>query len=292
LQTYVRGAEQLGIRDLVLPIVYVDIPGLQDDAPVDDAIALVKTFQWVDWRQLRFANRSSSEYRSTVAGLAQRLVDANRQILSKELETDARGTGGEPPKGSSENDEPGIIDLIAAGEAALPEWVETINAIGREIEGLNTIVTEAVADLGRSDQADKGAAGRLAVAKKLAQDLTGPADQVLELANKYASQAYDVDAAVRTLISAAPGEIERDPEQTAIVCEFFGAIRMMTRNSRESIEGFKQMVNALSGGESISRDLRPPIQKLKKGITILIEATAVTDEWARAINESPIDCGD
>jgi hypothetical protein len=251
---------------------------------------LVKTFQWVDWRQLRFADRSSSEYRDAVARLAQRLVDANRQIVIKEVENRTTVAVDDSLKETPDTGEPGMLDLIAAGETALPEWAEIVTAIGSELEGFNTLVTGATEDLDRADRAGKGAAGRLVVARKLAQGLAGPADRIFELANKYASRAYEVDAAIRTLIAAAPGEIARDPEQKDTVCEFFNAMTLMTRSSQEAVEGLGQMVDTLSGAESISRDLRPPIQQLKRGITILIEATAITEDWARAIEESPVDC--
>ena len=291
LQTFVRGAEQIGLKSLVLPLVYIDIPGLNEDSPQDDAVRLVKTFQWADWRQLRFADTSSGEYRKAVADLAQRLVDANREILSQELsqaETDQAVSS----TGSSDDDEPGLIDLIAAGEVALPAWAETVTVLGNEMTEFNALAEGATREIQEADRSGKGAAGRLAVARKFAKDLTGPADRILQLANNYASQSYDVDAAIRTLIAAAPDEVERDPSAKGMVCEFFNTITVMAQSAQDAIGGLSAMAEALGTAESLSRDLRPPLQKLRKGITIMIEASAVIEEWKRGIAYSPIDCSD
>ncbi len=291
LQTFVRGAEQIGLKSLVLPLVYIDIPGLNEDSPQDDAVRLVKTFQWADWRQLRFADTSSGEYRKAVADLAQRLVDANREILSQELsqaETDQAVSS----TGSSDDDEPGLIDLIAAGEVALPAWAETVTVLGNEMTEFNALAEGATREIQEADRSGKGAAGRLAVARKFAKDLTGPADRILQLANNYASQSYDVDAAIRTLIAAAPDEVERDPSAKGMVCEFFNTITVMAQSAQDAIGGLSVMAEALGTAESLSRDLRPPLQKLRKGITIMIEASAVIEEWKRGIAYSPIDCSD
>jgi hypothetical protein len=289
LRTFVRGAEQIGIKTLVLPLVYLDIPGLNEDAPQDDAVSLVKTFQWADWRQLRFADPSSGEYRKAVAELAQRLVDANREILSQEL-TSATDTGRGDSPIPSDNDEPGLIDLIAAGEVAMPAWAETVTALGTEMTLFGTLTEGATKDIQDADQSGKGAAGRLTVARKFAKELMEPADRIMQLANKYASQSYDVDAAFRTMIAAIPDEVERDPNAKSAACEFFGMITTLAQNSQDAMSGLKAMVQQLGTAESLSRDLRPPLQKLKKGLTIMIEASAVIDGWKKAIADSPIDC--
>jgi len=290
LQAFVRGAEQIGVKALVLPIVYLDIPDLNEDAPQDDAVSLVKTFQWVDWRQLRFADPSSSEYRKAIADLAQRLVDANREILSQELAPATNTAQGELPTGSSGNDEPGLIDLIAAGEVAMPAWAETVTALGDEMTAFTALTESATKDIEDADRSGKGAAGRLAVARKFAKELTEPADRIMQLANNYASQSYDVDMAIRTLIAGAPGEVEGDPSARNTVCEFFGAITTMAQNAQDAVTGLKEMAQTLSTTESLSRDLRPPLQKLQKGITIMVEASAVIDGWTKAIADSSIDC--
>jgi hypothetical protein len=78
LQFFARQVTRLGIKELVLPLLYVDIPSLHDEAPQDDLLALVRTFQYEDWRDLRFMDITTEGYRRGVSRLASRLVAANR----------------------------------------------------------------------------------------------------------------------------------------------------------------------------------------------------------------------
>ena len=80
LQFFAREASRLGIRELLLPVLYVDVPALHDENAPDDLVALVRTFQWEDWRDLRFVDVTGEAYRRGVARLAARLVEANRQV--------------------------------------------------------------------------------------------------------------------------------------------------------------------------------------------------------------------
>ena len=52
LQFFARQATRLGIKELVLPLLYVDIPSLLDEAPQDDLLTLVRTFQYEDWQAI------------------------------------------------------------------------------------------------------------------------------------------------------------------------------------------------------------------------------------------------
>jgi hypothetical protein len=46
LQRFARRATQLGVKELVLPLLYVDFPAWRDEPNTDDLITLVRTFQW------------------------------------------------------------------------------------------------------------------------------------------------------------------------------------------------------------------------------------------------------
>ena len=118
LQFFARRARQLGIEELVLPLLYVDVPSLHEDTPPDDLVALVRTFQWVDWRELRFAELDSSDYRRGVARLAQRLVEANRE--AEEANVAAAAAGLETAV-EDEDDSAGLLDQLAAAEGSLPQ---------------------------------------------------------------------------------------------------------------------------------------------------------------------------
>ena len=153
----------------------------------------------------------------------------------------------------------------------MPALSETMQTIAAEISSFNEFINAATEGIKRSDEAGAGAIGRRTVARTLAQNLAGPTARILELANRYSSQMYDVDASVRTLISAAPREVENDPNAKTVICTFFENVKDMAKSARFLVETLGQMTQSLTQGESLSRDLRPPIQTMKQAITILVE---------------------
>ncbi len=70
LQTFAHKAENLGIKDLVLPLLYVNFPEFREEETGDELIQLIKSFQWKDWAELRFSELESKGYRKGVAQLA------------------------------------------------------------------------------------------------------------------------------------------------------------------------------------------------------------------------------
>jgi hypothetical protein len=130
-----------------MPILYVDVPGLQDDPPADDAMKLVKSFQWEPWTELRFASPTSPEYRIAVAKLAMRLAEANATAEHADISAAAIALA------ESEGDtELGIVDQLAQAEAVMPQWAETVAETGREIENIGALMQNATADLERGEE--------------------------------------------------------------------------------------------------------------------------------------------
>lgn len=287
LQFFARRAQNLGIKELVLPLLYVDVPSLHEDTPSDDLVRLVKTFQWEDWRDLRFLDVDSGEYRRGVARLAQRLVEANK--MAEEANVTAEVL--EPSTDDGE-DPPGLLEQYAAAEAALPEWQMTLEAISEEITRIGSIVQEAAEDLERGDTQGKGFAARLTSARKLAQKMREPSERVWSFGNEFASQLHQVDTGLRLMIDRAPGEVRESPGSRPDICEFFNSIREMSASAHEGLGAVQSMIDAISPVEAMSRDLRAPLRRLRQGLTLMVEAREVTDGWVGLIEGTGIDCED
>jgi hypothetical protein len=290
LQTFAREAKMLGISDLVLPILYIDVREFEDDDPQDELLALVKQFQWEDWRDLRFSEVSSGEYRRAVAKMTKRLADANRAAATAEppkiAETISSAFKGE----NDADDEPGLIDILAAGQMGMEALSETSAILGQEIQAFSALTQKATEDISRSDQEGRGPVGRLIIARELAQNLTPPASRFVEAASNYSSQLYDADVGTRTLISLAADEIERNPESKSIICEFFKVTTTTANTAQTLTEVLKEFTKSITQVERLSRDLRPPLQTMKHGIAMVAEASSLTTGWLKAIEESPVIC--
>ena len=297
LQTFAHRAESLGVAELILPLVYIDVTALHDADPQDEAVKLVKTYQWEDWRELRFEDPSSKDYRAAVAKLAQRLTAINQALAARaeiaeiapEETADTGKDPSRPPEGTDEV--PGLLDLMAAAEEVMPKWSEVVVEVGELLEQLSSVVNGATADFERADRQGKGFAGRINVTRRLAGELSPIARRMDELGNEYTAHLYNVDPGVRAMLAAGIAAAQ-EPQQKAGVCEFFSSVSGMSVAAASGVDGLRSMVKSMQPLESMSRDLRPRLRQLRQGLSLMIEGQAVTDEWARIIAKSGVDCGD
>ncbi len=289
LQFFARRASELGIRELILPILYVDFPTLHDESTDDDLIKLIRTFQWEDWSEIRFLDIMSEGYRRGVARLAARIVEANHRAEETSIANTARIE--EMPE-ESKDDMPGVIDSLASSEEMLLKLPETLNAIGQDINQIGQLTQESTNAINRGNANGKGFAARLIIARQLASQLSEPIERIWSLSNIFASQLHDVDVGFRIIIEQAPSEIKDNPEIKQNFCAFFEMVRTMSNSSNGAIESFQKMYAASEPLEKLSRDLRPPLRRLKQGLTILIESSGITNEWVHLIDASGVVCKD
>jgi methyl-accepting chemotaxis protein len=251
-------------------------------------MALVRAFQWEDWRELRFADTSAGEYRRAVAKLAARLVDANRQVEQVDVAARALQTMADASAGVDES--PGFIDRVATGEEALPKLVETMTAIGKDIELIGQTMQEATTDIKRGDGQAKGFGARLLIAQRVARQLTDPVERIRSFGAEFASQLHEVDQGFRAILEHAAAEVQRDPSSKANLCEFFRAVRTMSAAAHEGLGSTQGMIDAIAPLEKMSRDLRPVLRRLRQGLTAMVEAREVSDEWVQLIEATGITC--
>ncbi len=290
LQFFAHRASRFSVEGLILPIHYVDTPALLEDEPVDDLAVSVSSLQWEDWRELRFQDVSSEEYRRSVARLAKRLIDANRQEEETEL-VEVAGGGREDTGEIVEEDEvPGTLDQLVASEKAIPELTDTIINISKSVNAIGQIMRAATDDIHRGDSLGGGFAGRLIIARRVAGDLVEPVEQIWSSSNDYASLTHDIDEGVRIIIKQAAVEVESNPEARSDFCEFFNAVRDLSDSTHSGNESVQGMIDSIAPIEKMSRDIRPVMRRLRQGLVTMIEAGSVSDEWIRLIDESGLDC--
>lgn len=287
LQFFVRKATKLGMKDLVLPLLYVDVPELNSDQSTDDLVNLVREFQWVDWRDLRFSDRTSEPYRRAVVRLVTRLIEVNRQDPS--LGESESGSSG-PATVVNADDEPGMIDLLATTEESLPMLASTLDLISQEIQIIGQVMNEGSEHIRNADSQGKGYAARLLVARKVAARLKEPVARLELSANRFASQLHDVDQGFRIMIDQAPMAIEDDPESKEGVCTFFQSVKGMSSAAHTSFASVKSMIDNIEPIEKLSRDLRPTLRRLRQALTVMVEGREVINEWVTLIEGSGVEC--
>lgn len=288
LQSFSRKATQLGIKELVLPVLYVDVPSINDDESKDDLVRLVKEYQWEDWRELRYEDVGSKAYRKAVSRLAERLITANSRAesvpISEKLIQQLNG-----PEIDSD-DSPGTLDRLATFEEVIPCLSETLGHLSDEITEVGRIMNNAKNSIDSRSAQGQGFGHRIIVARATAQKLEGPSQQILTLSNSFASQLHTYDDGIRALIEHLNVNSPVDSDDLVGICSFFSSLRELVSTARESLSGVAGMLNATIPLEKMSRDLRPPLRVIRKGLTLICEGIEITDQWISMINECPIDC--
>jgi hypothetical protein len=277
LQSFARRAEQFRVRTLLLPVLYIDLP-FEDSE--DELVELARSFQWVDWRELRFAERADGVYRRTVHELAQRLVAANREADSTDASTVML-------EAATEMDPPGMLDVLATYEASLPALVATTNEIADQIAAIGVAAASLSPQLDAVPPGNTPFAWRLRVLRDLSAALAPHAENLDRLGATFASDLHDMDAGVRTIITTAPTQ----PANRVQFCSFFNQVRSLSEAAASGLTPLESMLESASGLEELSREIRPVIREMRQGVVLLLEGRQVMATWVSLIDELGWDCG-
>lgn len=279
LNTFARTASALGTRELLLPILYEDLLGGDQAGSEDELVALANSFQWVDWRELRFANRDDGSYRKAVHELAKRLAAANRAAETPAATAAALAAVTEQ--------EEGHLEVMARFEESLPGIVEVTGEISEQILETGQI-TQAAADRMKNAPAGTNVfAFRLKTTRELAADLRSPATRIGELAEEFSRTLHDMDRGIRFIISRAPEE----PEGKEMFCKFFRDVRGTVAAAETGLGAIASMGDSAAQLEGMSREIRPVIREMRRGLTMIAEGREVMREWTALIDASDVECG-
>ena len=292
LSKFIRRAKTLGRLELLLPLYYLDVPLLNTDEPTeDDLITAVREIQWLDWRQLKFKEVNSEEYRRRVHEMALQLAEVNKNLEKMGFDKAALVTASETEQ--QDDEAPGIADLLSRMEEVMGEdgLRDTLLKISDQIKSVGEVMNEGTRLIDKIDGRN-AFARRLQVIRKTALSLTNPTNDLLILTNQFESQLHDIDEGIRVVIEQAPVEVAENPETKKDVCELFEAIKYASRSAHEALNSAQGMVDAAAPLEKISRDLRPVVRRLRQGLTVMVEGRKVSDNWVSLVDESGIDCRD
>ena len=286
LQSFSRKAIQLGIKELVLPVLYVDVPSINDDDSKDDLVRLVKEYQWEDWRELRYEDVGSKAYRKAVSRLAERLITANSHAESVPFTERLL-----LPLYGSEADideSPGTLDRLASFEEVIPRLNETLDHLSDEINEVGRIMIDTKNDLDSRTAQGQGFGHRIIVARLTAQKLEDPSQKMLTLSNGFLSQLHTYDDGVHALTEHISANKPSNTEDIEGIRSFFSLLRELASTARESLSGVEGMLNAIIPLEKMSRDLRPPLRVLRQSLTLFCEGVEITDQWIMLISECQV----
>jgi len=198
-------AKSLGVDELLLPILYVEVQGFGTESP-DDAIALAARTQYEDWRNMRLLEPNSREYRAAVNALARRLLGISREVAQKQLDREVNAD-------LADNGVGGIMDIVQEISGLLPEWLDAVQS--EKINSVQMDVTwhHLFGSVTKLQRSHAPASAVLAAQIRVAKEILPLAERNRKEARSYLARSIQLDP----LISALGRLVSEHPDSFTLV---------------------------------------------------------------------------
>jgi hypothetical protein len=268
---FVAKAKGLGVEELMLPILYVETPGLSPESS-DQAMALVARTQYVDWRNARLMNTESREYRSEVNTLASRLLEIADRVAGIQL---SRELDAYPEKCENE----GIADIVEKVNALLPEWPDTVIGDKFSTRQFDATVAEYNSRDSKLRKANSPASAILATQMRFGREMLPLAERFQKDARVYLARGIELDP----LVSALARLVSEHPESWPLVVPVREAIdeaMISIRSSdKEDAQGIPLMATWLDQMRHVSRIFQKCSAIMRDAERLVDEGNSIVRRW-------------
>jgi hypothetical protein len=186
------------------------------------------------------------------------------------------------PEEADEPDEPGFMDVLADGEAAVVEMTGVFERAGASMEEWGNLALAAKVKIDESDAHNAGFAGRLRVAMDLAKELEPSARSLEEEAAEFNEGVAKMDAMVKYIIARA----NEDPVEASESREFFQGTLGMIDAAEQSESGIRGMLSGSINLRKIAKVLSPVSKTMERAMNQFLRGMAVMLEWRTPLLEA------
>lgn len=281
LEAFARRTTAEGLRGLLLPILWVPVEGLEDEANEDPLVRVIQERQWEDWTDLRHAAQNSEVYSRTLSKMAERIKRANEAADRVDASQIAKAMAEEQevePEGGE-----GRLEVLARMESDMSSWVPLMEDVAVGLQDMGEVATQSTAKMATDPRANTFA-GKLLIVRETATRLQDPASRIETAGMEFAQKVSSVDDGVRIIIDSAPAEVNADPDSREAFETFFDQIRslgLVTKTVDEQLSGF---ITAIVPLQKQSRDLKKPVQAATNGVTRIRAALGIVNDWIDLID--------
>jgi hypothetical protein len=275
LLKFVREAERLGLAELLMPIYWVGVPDLDNSGvdSADEAIAVIAKYEWRDFRDVSFEDRSSSTYRKAVAELAQAL--ASRAIAAQAIDDSPTLSAVRPEQPDELDEGPGLMEKLADAEEAMPKVVTVLGEVAVDMRRINELTNGVGDEISTASQRGQGMKAALLVTNRLASELETPAQDLKEHGREYAKALSELDPGVHARIDILEAAGSLDAEDRQFLEEQTGLMK-----ASDEVHGtLSDLVKSASTLATFSRSLRKPLDAMQSGLQGILDGKAIIDEW-------------
>ncbi|WP_123653149.1 hypothetical protein [Curtobacterium sp. ZW137] len=168
-------------------------------------------------------------------------------------------------------DEPGILEVLAEGEAAAERLGVTLTSISDEMRLLNSDTVSATGEMATATSF----ARKLILSRQVAEKLQPTAANLEILSDQFVVDIAKMDAMVTYILS----RIESGDEDPAEMTEFVSMLRGLLDSAAEAAMGYASFRSGALQLRKMSNELKLVSQLLVQAIDRLLSGTRVISSW-------------
>jgi hypothetical protein len=280
LLEFAAKAKSLGISELLLPILYVETPGLSEESP-DEAIVLVAKTQYVDWRDIRLLEPSCRDYRVAVNSLARRLLEISAKtgedLLDRELGTDLEDDG-----------VGGITDIVERISALLPDWLDVVLNEKTNDAQMEGTFRQSQDQMIKAKKRGAPASALLAIQVRPAKEMLPLAERAISDARVYSNKSIELDPLVTGLarmVKEHPDQFELATPIREAVDEAMDEIRKNEAKSKSP--NFIMLRDYFRSISHLGRIFQKCVNILDNRSHLVDQGNDIVKRWDIELKESP-----
>lgn len=284
IEAFAQRTKSTGLRGLLLPILWVPVEGLEDQASEDKLVQIIRDRQWEDWTDLRHEARGSELYSRTLEKMAQRIKRANEEADKADA---AHVSTALIAEAESESESEGRLDILARMEEDMSSWIPLLEQVAGGLGDMGVVAQHATSEM-TTDPRARTFAGKLLIVRETAKNLQEPANQIENAGAGFEQKVSSVDEGVRIIIETAPSEVSDNPLSRPDFESFFDQIRALGA-ATDAVDGqLSGFIDSIAPLQKQSRDLKKPVQTATNGVTHVRTALGQIDSWIALIDSTEL----
>ncbi|MBR3326250.1 MAG: GntR family transcriptional regulator [Atopobiaceae bacterium] len=265
-----------GLERSICPIVFVDITKAVRDFPDNEIAAILEETQYHDFSRSRALDEDSSEYQMAVNKIVD---DIKERAVGLE---DAQRRLDEHIASIGDDDAEGILDRVSKLEEC-PERIASIAVqIGDDMKAIGSLAeknTKRINDLGQREAIK----GRVAIVNRMAHDLDGPADELVQHCSEFMKEIAEFDEGVSAFFELMAISQRQEEDDDSQVASFLDGIEMLQQSAKGMYENVENFDGSISTIENIARAMRKPAKKMRSAAAMILSTKSTVAGWGKEI---------
>jgi hypothetical protein len=183
-----------------------------------------------------------------------------------------------------EDDEDGIVELMAEAEDALPLFTKVIEQLAAELTKISEITNRAASDIQASQTKSRPAAAKLIRVEQFAKDIATNADVMEDLAAEYLEQLSRVDGGLTAMANQLATSTDR--EELDAAKSFYESLSELDVQAGAGLESLKGFSESVVQATRASRTIRSALNRIRSATDRVVDSRPVFSKWRSDLSDS------